>query len=103
MTTPHPADTDTAKPGDAFRDEDGVTWMLTDGCIPAWSTSRPVGGYREHYHSEARRERTLTPLVPTLTPEGVNPIEEWKAAAEFQISRSSVQDIKHGRSWGWLQ
>ena len=24
-------------------------------------------------------------------------------AREFQISRSSVQDIKHGRSWGWLR
>lgn len=59
----HPADT--ARPGDAFRDENAVTWMKIDApdVSPPWLTSRRVNGTRWYTTAEAR-ERTLTPLVP---------------------------------------
>ena len=56
MTNP----VDTAKPGDCFRDANGVTWLLTEDNISRpWVTSRRMF----HSHEEAR-EANLTPIVP---------------------------------------
>lgn len=61
MTTPHPADT--AKLGDAFRDENGATWLLTDDVDTySWITS---GVDKTQWRTTAdAHEHTLTPLVP---------------------------------------
>ena len=63
MTTPHPADT--AKPGDAFRDENGATWLLARNratwCYP-WLT---LSGHTALWHTSTdAHEHTLTRLVP---------------------------------------
>lgn len=57
----HPADQ--AKPGDAFRDENGVIWMLTaDGDLRPWVTFERDGN---SWHSLAiARAANLTRLVP---------------------------------------
>ena len=83
----HPADT--AQPGDAFRDENGVTWLRADdGSGYPWITSRRVEGDRWHNSGDAR-ERTLTPLIPALTAAGVDIVAEWKKAA---ADRRAVAD-----------
>ncbi len=60
MIEQHPADT--AKPGDAFRDENGATWLLTDDVDTySWITS---GVDKTQWRTTVdARERTLTPLV----------------------------------------
>ncbi|NMO00799.1 hypothetical protein HH308_06180 [Gordonia sp. TBRC 11910] len=65
----HPADT--AKVGDAFHDEDGVTWLLTDdGDDQPWRTSTWAKGRIWHARADACK-RALTPLVPaTATADG---------------------------------
>ena len=72
----HPADS--AQPSDAFRDEDGVTWMLTTyGLVEGWLTAQPVDGRR--WHSTARaRKHTLTRLVL----EGYTPDHVQRAVAD---------------------
>lgn len=98
MTT-HPADT--AKPGDAFHDEAGHTWVMDPDYNTPWFTPIQVDGRSWHTAAEAR-ERTLTPLAPPMpadwctlthfdTPDASNPahakfVVAWLASAEpFEI------------------
>lgn len=91
-TTPHPADT--AKPGDPYVDENGVTWILLGDLTSEkpWFTVSLALGNRWHSRDEARKH-TLTPLVSALTPEGVDPIEEWKAAADDRVKVAKLLGV----------
>lgn len=51
-------------------------------------TAQPGEGDRWHNSGDAR-ERTLTPLIPALTAEGVDIVAEWKKAA---ADRRAVAD-----------
>ena len=86
----HPADT--AKPGDAFHDEAGHTWVMDPDYNTPWFTPIQVAGRSWHTTAEAR-ERTLTPLVPSLTHEGVDPIKEWKAAADDRMKVAELLGV----------
>ena len=91
-TTSHPADT--AKPGDPYVDENGVTWILLGDLTSEkpWFTVSLALGNRWHSRDEARKH-TLTPLVSALTPEGVDPIEEWKAAADDRVKVAKLLGV----------
>ncbi len=90
--TSHPADT--AKPGDPYVDENGVTWILLGDLTSEkpWFTVSLALGNRWHSRDEARKH-TLTPLVSALTPEGVDPIEEWKAAADDRVKVAKLLGV----------
>lgn len=61
MTTPHLADT--AKPGDAFLDEGGHTWLkIGFATIHSWVVAGP-GAALSMTNADARKH-TLTPLTP---------------------------------------
>ena len=100
MTTPHPADT--AKPGDAFRDENGATWLLARNratwCYP-WFT---LSGHTALWHTSTdAHEHTLTRLVPEG--DGVVDAEVIDVSDPAQLRRAAalVREVSYSCTSEW--